>query len=378
MSTSSTTSANTPRYGTLPITPKPIPITKNGVIKIKELRPWIRGFDLKCIILQHISSRVLKSIAEVEIHNFLVADDTAVCTLVIWENGQYYKSGDIVQITHGETRIHEGTFELTVNKNFGKIKVGCNALCRRRTTQLEQFIMGPRRRQSICKIIRIRKVPKTHNHVPLDLVTFKPIEQNSQQAQRNNSESQIQTMTQLTNTEIKQEDDVKIKLEEEINGTSNNVSEVKQEQQHMRPQMWRQSSESRQHQSGHLSSQQFDRPRGAKRKQSYRRDSWWSDNRDRDQDRDGMRGDSRNERGDRGRNQDNRRGRQQPRSRGSRDWDRGRDRDHREREWEYNRPHTDLDRPEEGELVDIDFTSFSAGMNRGENNHSARKQPGLD
>ncbi|CAG8745904.1 5291_t:CDS:1, partial [Racocetra fulgida] len=167
----------------------------------------------------------------------------------------------------------------------------------------------------------------TPNRVPLDLVTFKPIEQNSQ-PQRNTNDLLIQTKTQLTSTEIKQEEDAKIKLEEEeMNGAPNNVSEVKLEQQHSRPQPWRQPSESRQH----LSSQPSDRPRGAKRKQSYqRRDSWW-DNRDRDQDRDGMRGDSRNDRGDRGRNQDNRRGRQQPRNRG-RDWDRGRDRDHRERD----------------------------------------------
>ncbi|CAG8670504.1 6563_t:CDS:2 [Dentiscutata heterogama] len=238
-----------------------------------------------------------------------------------------------------------------------------------------QFVRLLKNAQNFQTLFK-KKVPMTHNRVPLDLITFKPIEQNSQQIQRNTNEQLIQTTTQLMNTEIKQEEDAKIKLEEEeINGAPNNVSEVKQEQ-HMRPQMWRQSSESRQH----LSSQQSDRPRGAKRKPSYqRRDSWWSDNRDRDQDRDGMRGDPRNERGDRGRNQDNRRGRQPLRNRG-RDWDRGRDRDHRERdrEWEYNRPHTDLDRPEEGELVDIDFASFSAGMNRGDNNHSARKQQRLD
>ncbi|KAF0426326.1 nucleic acid-binding protein [Gigaspora margarita] len=363
MSTSSTTSTNTPRYGAPPVIPKPIPITKNGVIKIKELRPWIRGFDLKCIILERLGSRVLKSIAEVEIHNFLVADDTAVCTLVIWENGQHYNSGDIVQITHGETRIHEGTFELTVNKNFGKIKV----------VDWDVMPYVEEEQPNLSNLLWVQEednqfVPMTHSRVPLDLITFKPIEQNSQQLQRNTNEPLIQTTNQLMNIEIKQEDDTKIKLEEEdINGAKQEL--------HMRPQMWRQSSESRQH----LSSQQSDRPRGAKRKQSYqRRDSWW-DSRDRDQDRDGMRGDSRNERGDRGRNPDNRRGRQQLRNRG-RDWDRGRDRDHRERdrEWEYNRPHTDLDRPEEGELVDIDFASFAAGMNRGDNNHSTRKQPRLD
>ncbi|RHZ87710.1 hypothetical protein Glove_31g19 [Diversispora epigaea] len=102
---------------------KPIPLQRTGEIKIKDLKPWIRGFDLKCIILQHLSHRSLKTVTEVELHSFLVADETALCTLVIWENGQYFKSGDIVQINQGETRIHEDTFELTVNSNYGKIKV---------------------------------------------------------------------------------------------------------------------------------------------------------------------------------------------------------------------------------------------------------------
>ena len=50
-------------------------------------------------------------------------------------------------------------------------------------------------------------------------------------------------------------------------------------------------------------------------------------------------------------------------------WDRVRDnRDRerdREREWDFNRPHTDLDRPaEDGELVNFDFGSIAAGLNR--------------
>ncbi|CAG8582808.1 15601_t:CDS:2 [Funneliformis mosseae] len=110
------------RYGNINSI-KPIPIQKSGTLTIKELRPWIRGFDITCIILQHLSRRILKTQQEVELHSFLVADETAVCTLVIWENGQHYRGGDIVQITHGETRVHEGSLELTVNKNFGKINI---------------------------------------------------------------------------------------------------------------------------------------------------------------------------------------------------------------------------------------------------------------
>lgn len=42
------------RYGNNnSIIQKPIPIQRNGVLKIRELRPWIRGFDITCIILQH-------------------------------------------------------------------------------------------------------------------------------------------------------------------------------------------------------------------------------------------------------------------------------------------------------------------------------------
>ena len=31
---------------------KPAPIIVSGDIKIVELRPWIRGFDIKCILLE--------------------------------------------------------------------------------------------------------------------------------------------------------------------------------------------------------------------------------------------------------------------------------------------------------------------------------------
>ncbi|CAG8789210.1 17440_t:CDS:2, partial [Acaulospora morrowiae] len=136
-------------------------------------------------------------------------------------------------------------------------------------------------------------------------------------------------MSQLTTiSEIKQEEDVKVKQEDEEMGNTNPV-EVKQEQsrsQFWQPQMQHQPS---------LPIQQGDR-RPPKRKASYIK---W-ENRDRDpQDRESVRG-------DRGRNQDRRGGRQQSRNRGvGRDW---------------------ADR-EEGEWVDIDFGALSTGFNRGDN-----------
>ncbi|CAJ0875641.1 22482_t:CDS:2 [Entrophospora sp. SA101] len=73
------------------------PIIVSGDIKIVDLRPWVRGFDIKCILLELISKRTLKTNSDVEIHSFLVADETATCTLVIWDKGQHFREGDVVQ-----------------------------------------------------------------------------------------------------------------------------------------------------------------------------------------------------------------------------------------------------------------------------------------
>ncbi|CAJ0840826.1 11907_t:CDS:2 [Entrophospora sp. SA101] len=81
---------------------KPAPIIVSGDIKIVDLRPWVRGFDIKCILLELISKRTLKTNSDVEIHSFLVADETATCTLVIWDKGQHFREGDVVQIYNGD------------------------------------------------------------------------------------------------------------------------------------------------------------------------------------------------------------------------------------------------------------------------------------
>ncbi|CAG8596157.1 8089_t:CDS:2 [Diversispora eburnea] len=248
---SSSTPAPPQRFTSASLLLKPIPLQRTGEIKIKDLKPWIRGFDLKCIILQH----------QVELHSFLVADETALCTLVIWENGQYFKSGDIVQINQGETRIHEDTFELTVNSNFGKIKV----------VDWDVLTYVENEFPNLSSFLWVQ----TDNKY---VINFQPIVEPQSQPLKIEYGQQEMSQSSTTISEIKQEEDSKIK--------------IKEEEEEMI---------------------------------------------------DSMRGGSRN--------QDNRRG-------GSGGQQQSQQSRHREREWEYGRPHTDLDRPEEGELVDIDFASW--------------------
>ncbi|RHZ87711.1 hypothetical protein Glove_31g18 [Diversispora epigaea] len=225
------------------------------------------------------------------------------------------------------------------------------------------------------------------NRVPVDPVNFQPIvEPQSQPLKIEYGQEMSQSSTTIS--EIKQEEDSKIKIKEEEEEMTGGIEQPPPRTQHWRSQTQyqnnqhqlnqsTQSTQSTQSSSGEPQRQQQQRP--LKRKMSYqRRDSWYDRERDQQQDRDSMRGGSRN--------QDNRRGggggqQQSQQSRrsirggsgsgggGNRDWDRGgnsgRERD-REREWEYGRPHTDLDRPEEGELIDIDF----AWMNK----NDAKKQ----
>ncbi|CAJ0867260.1 12752_t:CDS:2 [Entrophospora sp. SA101] len=90
---------------------KPAPIIVSGDIKIVDLRPWVRGFDIKCILLELISKRTLKTNSDVEIHSFLVADETATCTLVIWDKGQHFREGDVVQIYNGDAMQYKESEE---------------------------------------------------------------------------------------------------------------------------------------------------------------------------------------------------------------------------------------------------------------------------
>ncbi|CAG8681309.1 11639_t:CDS:2, partial [Ambispora gerdemannii] len=57
-----------------------------------------------------------------EVFYFLIGDPTAVCTLVVWENGKYFKEGDVIRITNGEVRLYGGKMELTAVKNSGTVK----------------------------------------------------------------------------------------------------------------------------------------------------------------------------------------------------------------------------------------------------------------
>ncbi|CAG8705439.1 1617_t:CDS:2, partial [Ambispora leptoticha] len=95
-------------------------IQKSGFINIKELRPLFRGFNLNCIILEKIGQKV--TMQGQEVFYFLVGDPTAVCTLVVWENGKYFKEGDVIRITNGEVRLYAGKMELTAVKNSGTVK----------------------------------------------------------------------------------------------------------------------------------------------------------------------------------------------------------------------------------------------------------------
>ncbi|CAG8563337.1 14710_t:CDS:2, partial [Acaulospora colombiana] len=281
-------SSSTTRYNP-PIPLKPTPIQRNGVVKIRDLQPWIRGFDLTCIILQRVSQRTLKTMTEVELHSFLVADETAVCTLVIWENGQFFKSGDVVQINQGETRIHEETFELTVNSNFGKIRV----------VDWDVLPYVESESPNLSKYLWVQNdnkfTPMTKDRIPVDPVSFEQLDPQLY--------TPAQEASQLTaSLEIKQEENVKIKQEDEEMGNTT-FTEVKQEQSRIQP--WKSQIQQIQQQLP-PSSQPGDR-RLSKRKASYLK---W-ENRDRDQ----------QDRGDRSRNQDRRGGRQQSRNRGGgRDW----------------------------------------------------------
>ncbi|CAG8612191.1 12661_t:CDS:2, partial [Acaulospora morrowiae] len=165
-------SSSTTRYNPPTPTPKPIPIQRNVVGTSKcshlKLRLLENILILKELFCFPVSQRTLKTMTEVELHSFLVADETAVCTLVIWENGQFFKIGDVVQINQGETRIHEDTFELTVNSNFGKIKVvDWDVL-----PYVEEEV--PNLSSYLWVQIDNKFMPMTKNRLPVDPVSFEP------------------------------------------------------------------------------------------------------------------------------------------------------------------------------------------------------------
>ncbi|KAG9303390.1 hypothetical protein G9A89_013716 [Geosiphon pyriformis] len=95
-------------------------ILKSGYLTILELRPLFRGFDLRCIILEQLSKRCTQG--GQEMYHFRVADHTAVCTLVVWEEGSCLKSGDVLKINNGKVRLYNGKLELTPVKNVGKVR----------------------------------------------------------------------------------------------------------------------------------------------------------------------------------------------------------------------------------------------------------------
>ncbi|GBB88489.1 hypothetical protein RclHR1_01500019 [Rhizophagus clarus] len=358
------------RYGNNnSIIQKPIPIQRNGVLKIRELRPWIRGFDITCIILEHLSRRTLKTQQEVELHSFLVADETAVCTLVIWENGQYYQGGDIVQITLGETRVHDESLELTVNKNFGKIKI----------VDWDTMYYKEDEEPNLSSYTWVQDEKNPNTYVPMnsekkfiDLETFKPYERPPQPYTIDSMQPGGFSNIIKQEFQIKQDDPSKMIRNEDdgiynnipfsqrlrygSNGGGNEQFMLQHDSRSPRPALPLQPQ---------TMLQQNDRPRPPQRRNSKfpRRDSW----RDQDGRQDRDNGRPRNQDGNKrpggggGRNQPRNRGRDWDRIRDNRDRDRDRDRDRGE--WDFNRPpHTDLDRPaEEGELVN--FYDFNAGLN---------------
>ncbi|CAB4376604.1 unnamed protein product [Rhizophagus irregularis] len=318
------------RYGNNnSIIQKPIPIQRNGVLKIRELRPWIRGFDITCIILQHLSRRTLKTQQEVELHSFLVADETAVCTLVIWENGQYYQGGDIVQITLGETRVHEESLELTVNKNFGKIKI----------IDWDTMYYKEDEEPNLSSYTWIQDEKNPNTYVPMndekkliDLETFRPYERPPQPYVLDS----MQSGGFLPNN-IKQDFQRERQLRYGSNGGGNEQFMLQYDSRSPRPPLPL---------SPQTMLQQNDRPRPPQRRNSKfpRRDSWRDQEGRQDRDNGRPRNQDGNKRAGGGGG-----GRNQPRNRG-RDWDR------------------DLDRPsEEGELVNFDFTAGLNGLIRPDN-----------
>ncbi|RIA95383.1 hypothetical protein C1645_734103 [Glomus cerebriforme] len=375
-----------PRYGNNnSMIQKPISIQRNGVLKIRELRPWIRGFDITCIILRHLSRRTLKTQQEVELNSFLVADETAVCTLVIWENGQYYQGGDIVQINLGETRVHEDSLELTVNKNYGKIKI----------IDWDTMYYKEDEEPNLSKYTWIQDEKNPNTYIPMnaekkfiDLETFKPYDRPPQQYLKDSTSYIMKQEFQALS--IKQEESIKM-IKHEEDGIHNSMQYLSRERGshslrygnngggHEQFMAQYDSRISRQQlpQMPQSMSQQNERPRPPPRRNTnkfIRRDSWH-------QERGGDGGGGGRDNG-RSRNQEGHKragggggGRNQPRNRG-RDWDRGRDnrdrdRDNRDRdrEWDFNRPpHTDLDRPaEEGELLNFDFNAGINGLIRQDN-----------
>ncbi|CAH1763701.1 10087_t:CDS:2 [Entrophospora sp. SA101] len=89
-----------------------------GEFKIIDLRPWLRGFDTKCIILER-ASRI-----NAPVNIFLVADETAMCRMAIWGDvGNELRVQDVVDIKNGETRLFDRRLRLILNRNGGEIRI---------------------------------------------------------------------------------------------------------------------------------------------------------------------------------------------------------------------------------------------------------------
>ncbi|CAG8547222.1 4860_t:CDS:2 [Paraglomus brasilianum] len=88
-------------------------------LDIIDLRPLMRGFTIECIILDVLLSRNTNSGM---VFSFLVADTTAVCTLVVWQYGECLNPGDMLRITNGEVRIYDGKMEICASKRDGTIR----------------------------------------------------------------------------------------------------------------------------------------------------------------------------------------------------------------------------------------------------------------
>ncbi|CAG8680475.1 7589_t:CDS:2 [Funneliformis caledonium] len=321
------------RYGNINSI-KPIPIQKSGTLTIKELRPWIRGFDITCIILQHLSRRILKTQQEVELHSFLVADETAVCTLVIWENGQHYRGGDIVQITHGETRVHEGSLELTVPINTEKKFIDLETF-KAYDRSLQPYIIDSTIPNGSSSSIVKQESPVVSIKQEESTKTIKNEE--------DGTHGGIQHLPRERGTSTHQS---------RYNGNGNGNgggqeafgSQFDSRSQQMSQSPRKQASQ----QPSQVSPQHNDRPRPPSRRNTKytRRDSW----RDLERGVDGGGGSGRQDRD----NRDNR-SRNQDINKRAGGGGGGR-----------NQPH--LDRPvEEGELTNIDFVTLATGLNRSDN-----------